>query len=119
MRSRSARTLIDLRREYRRSDPLLVHDGEILICALDRVPVSPCAIHIEDFSPASSESGRAGPSELPNVCQSHLAALFGDLRAASSAAAFSACFSARVLCALGFLVSCDSFVALGFSLGWA
>lgn len=51
----------------------------------------------------------------------HFAGFFGDLRAASSAAAFSACFSARVLRGLAFLVSlasCVSFLTLGLSLAW-
>jgi len=34
-------------------DPMLVHDGKVLICTLDPVPVSPLGneIHIEHFSP--------------------------------------------------------------------
>lgn len=51
--------------------------------------------------------------------EGHFAGFFGDLRAASSAAAFSACFWARVMRGLGFLVSVASWVsALTFAFAW-
>src|SRR5262249_835348 len=54
--------------------------------------------------------------------QPHFTGFFGDLRAASSAAALAACFSApalwRLAC-LGSLASWDSFLAFGLSLAWA
>jgi hypothetical protein len=52
----------------------------------------------------------------------HFAGFFGDLRAASSVAAFAACFSARDLCGLAGLVplaSCVSFLTFCLSLAWA
>lgn len=67
-----------------------------------------------------SRARRAVSASRPRGQLGHFAGFFGDLRAASSAAAFSACFSARVLRGLGFLISlasCVSFLPF-LSLAW-
>ncbi|PSL81276.1 hypothetical protein C7T35_28050 [Variovorax sp. WS11] len=41
------------RATYRQGDPIHVHDGAVLLCTLDPVPVSPCGteIHVEHYTP--------------------------------------------------------------------
>jgi len=42
---------------YRLGDPMLVHDGDLLLCTLDPVPVNDCAtaIHVKHFTPPLSD----------------------------------------------------------------
>jgi hypothetical protein len=85
--------------------------GYMLVdAAYERTQLAPACLRDIPKSGASAHPateaagrGRQGP---------YFAGFFGDLRAASSAAAFSACFSARDLRGFGFLVSLASCASL-------